>query len=76
LRREKKARENGAVLGWDESNFLRLQSMLGGAGGGTFHAQWPKCIDFVPKFDLKIPANIALHAAHFYKVNHCKLSIL
>jgi len=49
LRREKKARENGAVLGWDESNFLRLQSMLGGAAAPSM--QWSKCIDFVPKFD-------------------------
>jgi len=36
-------------LGWDESNFLRLQSMLGGAGTSMHNGQ--KCIDFVPKFN-------------------------
>jgi len=37
-------------LGWDESNFLRLQSMLGGAGTSMHNGQ--KCIDFVPKFNI------------------------
>jgi hypothetical protein len=36
-------------LGWDESNFLLLQSMLGGAGTSMHNGQ--KCIDFVPKFN-------------------------
>jgi len=29
---EKKLEKMAQFLGWDESNFLRLQSMLGGAG--------------------------------------------
>jgi len=50
-------------LGWDESNFLRLQSMLGGAGTSMHNGQ--KCIDFVPKFNFYAQFT---HAALFY---HC-----
>jgi len=38
LRREKKLEKMAQFLGWDESNFLRLQSMLGGAAAPSMHS--------------------------------------